>query len=188
MKHPTPDEINSSYGIATDAGTVRIERILAGPIQRVWAYLTESEKRGRWLARGEMELRPGGRVDLHFRHAELSPESGSPPERYRGMDKGHHSHGSVIACQPPHLLRMTWAEETGTPSEVTFELMPEDDDVRLVVTHRRLPDRAQMRSVAGGWHAHLGILIDRLIGRTPQNFWKVHARLEEEYAVLLAHE
>jgi hypothetical protein len=38
-----------------------------------------------------------------------------------------------------------------------------------------------MRSVAGGWHTHLGILVDHLNGRTPQPFWTTHARLEAEY-------
>lgn len=186
MKAPAIDVVNTGHGVATDAGTVRIERILPGPMERVWAYLTESDKRAQWLARGGMELRPGGRVDLHFRHAELSPEPGSPPERYRGMEEGHDSHGSILACEPPRLLRMTWGEETASPSEITFELSPEGDDVRLVLTHRRLSDHAGMRSVAGGWHAHLGILLDHLEGRTPPNFWKTHARLEREYGKLLA--
>ena len=31
-----------------------------------------------------------------------------------------------------------------------------------MVTHRRLPDRKGMVSVAGGWHAHVGILEDVL--------------------------
>ncbi len=185
MNHPVIADINNRHGVAPDASTVRIERLLPGPIERVWAYLTESEKRGQWLATGDMDLRQGGKVELHFHHADLSPEAGPVSERYRGMEGGHDSNGRVITCEPPHLLRMTWAEETGRPSEVTFELQREDDAVRLIVTHRHLPDRAQMLSVAGGWHAHLGILIDRLNGRTPQNFWKVHELLEAEYEQLL---
>jgi hypothetical protein len=35
--------------------------------------------------------------------------------------------------------------------------------------------------VASGWHAHLGILVDRLHGREPRPFWSTHGRLEEEY-------
>ena len=44
--------------------TVRIERLLPGPIERVWAYLTESDKRRRWFAAGPMDLQPGGRRRL----------------------------------------------------------------------------------------------------------------------------
>ena len=62
----------SEFGVVTEARTLRIRRVLPGPIERVWAYLTELEKRGRWLAAGPMELRVGGRVELTFRNSELS--------------------------------------------------------------------------------------------------------------------
>ncbi len=39
--------------IAPDA--IRLERLLPGPIERVWAFLTESDKRARWLAAGDVE-------------------------------------------------------------------------------------------------------------------------------------
>ena len=61
----------SEFGVVTEARTLRIRRVLPGPIERVWAYLTESEKRGRWLAAGPMELRVGGRVELTFRNTDL---------------------------------------------------------------------------------------------------------------------
>jgi uncharacterized protein YndB with AHSA1/START domain len=48
---------------------MRLERLLPGPVERVWAYLTESEKRATWLCGGEFELRVGGRVRLEFDHA-----------------------------------------------------------------------------------------------------------------------
>ena len=41
---------------------IRFERLLPGPIETVWSYLTESGKRGEWLASGPMELRVGGKV------------------------------------------------------------------------------------------------------------------------------
>src|SRR5690606_7556689 len=47
-------------GEIMDAHTVRFERVLPGPIERVWACLTEPEKRRTWLAGGTMELREGG--------------------------------------------------------------------------------------------------------------------------------
>ena len=49
-------------GEILDAGTIRFERLLPGPIERVWAFLTESEKRKLWLAAGDFELRPGGKL------------------------------------------------------------------------------------------------------------------------------
>jgi uncharacterized protein YndB with AHSA1/START domain len=171
----------SEFGVVTEARTVRFQRVLPGPIERVWAYLTESEKRGRWLASGPMELRVGGRVELNFRHADLTPHVEQPPEKYRNCADGVTTYGRVTRCDPPRLLSYTWNEASGVGSEVTFELAPQGEDVLLVLTHRRLPDRATMLSFAGGWHTHLGILLDHLNGREPRPFWSTHARLEAEY-------
>ena len=168
------------FGVVPEARTLRLQRVLPGPVERVWAYLTESEKRGKWLARGPMELRVGGRVELNFRNAELSPHKETPPDRYRNKGAGS-LRGRITRCDPPRLLSYTWNEDSGSPSEVTFELTPQGADVLLVLTHRRLGDRAAMLSVAGGWHTHLGILIDHMNGREPRAFWSTYASLEAEY-------
>jgi uncharacterized protein YndB with AHSA1/START domain len=175
----------SEYGVVTEAGTIRFERVLPGPIERVWAYLTESEKRGRWLATGNTEQHVGGKVELNFRHANLSPTKEPTPEKYKSMENGASVAGRVTRCEPPRLLAYTWGENFGEESEVTFELTPQGESVRLVLTHRRLP-AAEMLSVAGGWHTHLAILEDHLAGREPRPFWSTHARLEAEYERRLA--
>jgi uncharacterized protein YndB with AHSA1/START domain len=100
-----------------------------------------------------------------------------PPDKYRKYADGVTIHGRVTRCDPPRVLSYTWGEA----SEVTFELTPQGEAVLLVLTHRRLGDRATMLSVAGGWHTHLGILIDHLNGREPRPFWSTHSRLEAEY-------
>jgi uncharacterized protein YndB with AHSA1/START domain len=171
--------------VATSGDSVRIERLLPGPVERVWAYLTESERRAEWLAAGPMDLRVGGEVELAFRHGELSHEP--TPERWRDVD-GHVLRGRVTRCGPPRLLAFTWPEAGGLESEVTFELMPVGDSVRLVVTHRRLRDLELMVDVASGWHAHLGILIDHLEDREPRGFWSLHERLMEEHGRRLGGE
>ena len=171
----------SEYATVTGPDTVRLERLLPGPIERVWAYLTEPEKRAQWFAGGPMELRAGGRVEFKFRHADLSAEK-TPPDRYKKVNEGHSFYSRVIACDPPHLLTYTWGDEAGKDGEVTFELTPRGADVLLVVTHRRLPSRKEMIGVSGGWHAHVGILEDVLNGREPRGFWSTHAKLEAEYA------
>ena len=63
----------NDHGVVTGKETIRFERLFPGPIERVWAYLTESEKRGKWLASGPMELKPGGKAEFRFDHASLSP-------------------------------------------------------------------------------------------------------------------
>ncbi|SEW51434.1 SRPBCC family protein [Chitinophaga arvensicola] len=159
-------------------GTIRFERSLPGPVEKVWSYLTDSEKRGKWLAKGEMELFEGGAVHLHFLHQELSPLPDNIPEKYRDMKDGHHFTGRILKIAAPHLLSFTW--EGG--SEVTMELTPQGDRVLLVLTHRKLDDTAKTRSsVGGGWHTHLDILLANLEGATPPPFWNTHSHLATIY-------
>jgi uncharacterized protein YndB with AHSA1/START domain len=168
----------NDYGVFTEPATVRMERVLPGPIERIWAYLTESDKRGQWLASGAMDVRVGGQVELNFDHEQLSPQTGPTPDRYK--EHGHFT-GRVTRCDPPRLLSYTWGENSGSDSEVTFELTPRGADVVMVLTHRRLSSREAMVNVASGWHAHVGFLIDVLNDREPPDFWATHARLEAEY-------
>ena len=100
------DRALSEFGVVTQARTVRFQRVLPGPIERVWAYLTESEKRGRWLASGPMELRVGGRVELNFRHADLTPHVEQPPDKYRHLAEGCHHlwpHDALRSAAPAEL-------------------------------------------------------------------------------------
>jgi uncharacterized protein YndB with AHSA1/START domain len=76
----------NEYGVVIEPRTVRFERVLPGPIERVWSYLTDSEKRGKWLASGPMELRVGGRVDLKFHNAKLSAKAEPTPERFKKFE------------------------------------------------------------------------------------------------------
>ncbi|WP_044890368.1 SRPBCC family protein [Myxococcus hansupus] len=170
-----------SHAQMLSSDTVRIERLLPGPIERVWAYLTEAEKRRLWLAGGVTETKVGGKVALEFRHAELSQDAGDPPSRHADMTRGHVNEGRVTACEPPHLFAYTWAENHGDPSEVRFELAERGEEVLLTVTHVRLDGRDSRRSVAGGWHTHLDLLVDRLRGQPSLNFWVTYERVHAEY-------
>jgi len=170
-------QANRKHGVAPEVGAISFMRVLPGPIERVWAYLTVSEKRGKWFAFGPMELRAGGRVELHFLHANLFPRRSS---RHRSAINNTkevtRAIGRVNRCEPPRLLSFMWAKESGDDSEVAIELIPCGENVLLVLTHRRLGDRGTMVSVASGWHTHLGILIDHLDGRVPPPFWSTHVR------------
>lgn len=168
----------SEHGQILAPGTVRLERMLPGPIERVWRYLVDSDKRARWLAAGEWELRPGGRAEFRFDHAALSAEK-LTPERHKGSE-GATGTEAVLACDPPRLLRLTWggADE---PAEVSFELTPVEERVRLVVTTRRLRNREELVGTASGWHAHLAILEDVLAETAPRGFWSAHEVAERGY-------
>jgi uncharacterized protein YndB with AHSA1/START domain len=165
----------SDYGTVTEAGTVRFERLLPAPIERVWDYLTQSDLRRKWFAAGDIELRPGGGVTLIFHNSELSHHDEEMPEKFRQYE-GLETHGKVIEVEPPRRLVHSWDKE-----EVEWQLEPRGDQTLLTLTHRKLPSRAMMVEVSGGWHLHLDILEDVLAGRTPRPFWSTNARYAAEY-------
>ncbi len=173
----------NDYGELLDEHTVRFERLLPGPIERVWSFLTESEKRAKWLCGGDVETTVDGHVDMHFHNISLSQASSDDiprPEKYKDMPLKMSFAGKVTRCEPPHVLQHTWEFEDEN-SEVCYELTEEGDMVRLVLTHRRLDTQDIVLSVSGGWHTHLNVLVDVLNGDTPRPFYKMQARLEAEY-------
>ena len=171
--------LKHSLGTQTAPATLRVERILPAPVERVWAYLVDPEKRRTWLAGGSMAVAPGGVFELRFQHTELSGEEA--PEHYAAYRKTHIQKSRVVRIEPPKLLTITWGSESDTASEVTFELSPKGDGTQLVLTHHRLPDRKETVSVASGWHAHLEVLDDVLHERKPQGFWTNLSELEAAY-------
>lgn len=173
--------MKSDHGIVTGPGEVEFRRLLPGPIERVWAYLTEPEKRSTWLASGDMTLKVGGKAELFFLHRTLTPQQEETPARYKAIEDGHTNHGRITAVEPPHRLSLLWDSPEPSGSEVTFTLSEQGDAVLLVLTHRRLKDRMEMQSVASGWHGHLDVLVDKLNGRVPHPFWANLIRLEAEY-------
>jgi uncharacterized protein YndB with AHSA1/START domain len=175
-----PSKPAEPFATRPSPATVRIERILPGSVERIWTYLTDSEKRGKWFAAGPMELREGGAISLTFRNRDLSGGQTNPASACSPDGVDHVMNGVITRCEPPHLLAFNWsADQTG--SEATFELAQEGPDTKLVVTHRRLADRKQLLSVSAGWHTHIGILIDLLSEEAPRSFWPEHIRLEKVY-------
>lgn len=162
-------------------GELRLIRTLPGPIERVWEYLTDPGKRARWFAGGPMDLHPGGKMQLLFRHANLAPDE-TPPEPYKQYhDPGTTMDGRVLRCEPPRLLAYTFGDE----SDVTFELTPQGHQVLLVLTHRsRGTDIPEIGNYASGWHTHLALLIAQLAGAPRPPFWATHARLKDVYEKL----
>ena len=168
-----------SLGKMIAPDTLRFERTMKGPIDRVWAYLTDSEKRGKWLAKGEMELVEGSQFRMYFLHSELSPEQAPLPEKFKSMENGHSFTGTVLKVEAPRLLSFTFEGD----SYVTIELEEAKDEVLLVLTHRKLPAGIGSRiGMFGGWHTHLHILGANLEGTTPPNFWTLYMQMEERYA------
>lgn len=166
-----------------DASTLRIERRLPGPVERVWQYLTEPEFRETWLAGGSLEPRAGGEMVLEFDHDRISDVPGPTPERFEGS-VGYVSTCRIETWDPPRELSFTWPEPGQPDSFVHILVEPtgdSGDQVRLILTHSRLGTHELLQGVSGGWHAHLDILADRLAGRSTGNFWTRYQTLEAHY-------
>ena len=162
------------YGVLTEPATLTIQRLLPGPIERVWAYLTESELRRKWLAAGEMEMTVGAPFELVWRNDELTQPPGQRPP---GFGPEHRMQSRITELDPPRRLVITW----GQSGDVTFELEPRGNLVQLTLTHRRLPDRGTMLMVGAGWHMHLDILVARASGKEPTPYWDGWTRLRQDY-------
>ena len=100
-----PGKETSEFGVVTEPGVLRLERVLPGPIERVWAYLTESEKREKWLSAGLMELRVGGRVDLKFRLSDFSAGE-ALPENHKDCEVNGQDYS--LRSAPPAQLYLEW--------------------------------------------------------------------------------
>ena len=162
--------------------TVKLERLLPGPIERVWAYITESDKRAKWLCAGEFDLRVGGKIRLEFDNSKLSREK-TAPEKYKDRQTGKFD-GVITRLEPMRLLVHTWTWDSGD-TEVTYELTPRGRDVLLVIVHRRVPKEAGS-AVMSGWDVHTGVLADVLNEVEPRPFWTEVSRVETHYAAALA--
>jgi uncharacterized protein YndB with AHSA1/START domain len=168
--------------------TIQFVRILPGPIEKIWEYLADSDKRGEWFAKGAFG-KVGEPFELRWKHSELSPNQATPPERMAEMDKnGHSATNILLKWEPPHLLVFTFGTEKlppGERSEVEFRLAQEgdikDNKVRFTLTHSKIPDRAYAVNVSGGWHAHLDVLQYRAEGKVPPAFWDVWRKTEDTY-------
>ena len=105
--------------------TIERETVIAAPVGRVWALLTQAEHLGRWFgdAGAEIDLRPGGAMTV------------------RWTDHGT-SHARIVAVEPPTRFAYRWAPFTdpggeepveGNSTLVEFTLAREGDGTRLRV-------------------------------------------------------
>ena len=102
---------------------VELRRLLPGPIERCWAWLTDSELRRQWLAAGDMEMKAGA-FEFVWRNDELTDPPGQRPE---GFSAENRTQMRMIEVDPPHSLTFEWPD-TG---HVTFALEQRGDKVEL---------------------------------------------------------
>ena len=171
MNHsPKPED----FGTLIEPTTLKIERMLPGPIERVWSYLTDNNLRSQWFASGDMKLEPDAPFEFVWRNDELSTKPGKRPE---GMPEVRRMQARMITCDPPHKLAFTWGEK----SDVSITLQNRGSRVLLTLIHNRVADRSMALGVSAGWHSHLDVLAHILNGTEQQPFWNNFTSLKREY-------
>jgi uncharacterized protein YndB with AHSA1/START domain len=142
------------------ADQIERETVIAAPVDRVWALLTEAEHLGRWFgdAGAEIDLRPGGAMSLSW-------------EKY-GIVRGR-----VVDVEAPRRFSYRWAvlrEQfdsepiDGNSTLVEFTLEAEGEGTRLRVVESgftTLDAPAEKRDERiednrKGWGSELGELRD----------------------------
>jgi uncharacterized protein YndB with AHSA1/START domain len=156
--------------IGSDA--IRLERVLDAPIETVWRYLTEADLRQQWFM-GGTDAVAGGEFELLNDHDNLSEDDVPYPESYAPY-KGRTWSETVTRFDPPHVLATTF--QGGKNGIVTYELYPEGEGTRLVLTHSEIESPSGFQEFGGGWTSHLAVLQEKLAGRGVRDFWALHAQ------------
>lgn len=135
-------------------GAIRKEARFDTGVGDLWTALTEPDRLARWMAKVEGDLRVGGEFFASFRSMYEAP-------------------GRVDKCVPQSRLVVTF--EPGTPNENTmsFHLVADGNQTRLVVEHIGLPADDVLRNYAAGWHSHLDDLARLIVGQEPGD-WQAH--------------
>lgn len=170
----TSSHFNDLRGTLSEGHTLRMQRRLPGPIERVWSYLTDSDLRRQWLASGHMALEPGASFELVWRNDELSDSAAERPE---GFEAESRATCQFLEVEVPRRMRYIWPGV----GDVCIELEAVDKEVVLTLTHRQLAGDRLILNVCAGWHAHLALLIAKLEGRRPPSLWSTWARLRKDY-------
>jgi uncharacterized protein YndB with AHSA1/START domain/cell division protein FtsB len=172
----TSTPLINELGKVIGDGTVRFERVLPAPIERVWQYLTAPDCLPQWLAAGSIDQRFGGKVELNFDLEEM-------PER---QDHGAQIHGTISFLEPLRTLSHSWNDDASKlQSNVCFQVSTDGDQTTLVVTHSQLP-QDRLHEIMAGWHTHLDILKARLTEAMPPSFRKRYREVLQTYAAVVA--
>src|SRR5580692_9750931 len=125
--------------------TLRFTRRFPHPPAKVWRALTEAEHLAAWFPTTiEGELTPGSALRFSFREMNLP-----------GFD------GSVLACDPPKLLAISWGDE-----RLRFELEPDDHGTVLSFS-ASFAEIGRAARDAAGWHTCLDLLGHDLASEQP---------------------
>jgi uncharacterized protein YndB with AHSA1/START domain len=130
------------------------EVILDAPVPRVWNALTDREQLKQWC------------FDMNA----FKPEPGFEFQFYGEKDGTKFLHlCKVLEAEPQKKMKWLWTYQT-VPGEtyVTFELFPQGNQTRLLLTHDNLESLPQdenyaKQNFAEGWNMILGELLPKFL-------------------------
>lgn len=136
------------YQIANNVCTMRFERQIAQPVERVWAALTEPEELKTWFYPFVGTLAAGETVVI-------------PWDEDGGLTS------KIVEFDPPKVFAWTWHKPGEPESIVRWELSPESTGTKFVLTHS-LPVLAanEPTDTLAGWQEHIDTMVDHLEGHT----------------------
>jgi uncharacterized protein YndB with AHSA1/START domain len=134
-------EADENFGRRIGTDTLRFERRLNVPTERVWRALVSAEGLGAWLGQVVLlEPRAGGRLVIRF-------------------DADSVMDGAILEFAPNRRLVLAWREGARDESNVSFELAPDDaGGTHFSLTHRYIRAGEETIDFGAGWHSHLNAL------------------------------
>jgi uncharacterized protein YndB with AHSA1/START domain len=147
------------------AGAFVVEREIRiqAPRERVFEFLTAREGLALWMPAAILEPRVGGNIEFRF-----LLESGAKKTTF----------GEITAFDPPSRFAFTWDfkdDPLDARTEVTIDLIPDDDATLVRLRHTGFVDEAEQRAHGEGWPYWLERLQALGEGRVPEEDRSVQA-------------
>jgi len=161
----------------------RAEKAMSERPTYVYVIYVQSTPEQVWHALTDAEL-----TAEYWGHSNVSDWQPGSRWQHERTDGSHIADvvGTVVESVPPERLVSTWGLPDGQPndpvSQVTFDIEPYGDIVRLTVTHENLEDQSDLETAASGWAAVLSNLMTRLeTGHVlPQEPWLMPVRVGQD--------
>jgi uncharacterized protein YndB with AHSA1/START domain len=167
-------------GTLRDLHTVEFKRLVPGPIELAWDYLTKPELLKTWFADVTLEPRLGGAVAVRFAKDTCGAGAGVQ--------------GTIREFRPPHVIAFSWIRrrpeadgslQDSDEGEVRFELAERGEKVLLTLLHSGQPTE-ELLGHSAGWHAYLDNLDSLMSGRGRIDFMRVVERVRPKYEERIA--
>lgn len=175
------------YGHIQEDGSLKFVRNFSAPINTVWSWIVEGDKRGKWLSGGDTATHVGQKMMFEFNHHDLTPHDDPFPEKYKEIEDGVSYEVEVKEFDEPHRILWFWPDPDGWDTMVDIKLTEADGQVTLTLVQSGPINQEHLKGSSAGWHAHLDIMVDKVGGQEPSTpFWPRHEELFNEYADRLA--